>query len=241
MPTKSKSRGSKAKQAVAQARGTSIARNDPSMLIPGNIIFNVLPRMMRKQLRYAETFSLTTGTAGVIGTVQTMTLNNVYDPNQTGIGHQPYGFDQLTPFYGYYVVHSCRWRILATTIGNTSEVCVAYQIYPAVSGVSIAGISVDAATEKSAVSTFNVGPSGNDRSRMVTGVVQMPKVFGLSPPQYKDNLDQYGAAVTSGPAAGAYFEVGVGSYSGSAGVSLSVQIVLDYDVEFYSPKTLPQS
>ncbi len=241
MPAKSKSRGSKAKQAVAAARSTNIARNDPSMLIPGNIIFNVLPRMMRKQLRYAETFSLTTGTAGVIGTVQTMTLNNLYDPNQSGVGHQPYGFDQLTPFYGYYVVHNCRWRLLATTIGNTSEVCVAYQIYPAVSGVTIAGISVDAATEKSAVTTFNVGPSGNDRSRMVSGTVAMPKVFGISPPQYKDNLDQYGAAVTTGPTVGAYIEVGIGSYSGSAGVSLSIQIVLDFDAEFYSPKTLPQS
>jgi hypothetical protein len=211
------------------------------MLIPGNIVFNVLPRIFRKQLRYAETFSLTTGTAGIIGTVQLMMLNNVYDPNTTGVGHQPYGFDQLASFYGYYIVHRTRFRLLATTIGNTSEVCVAYQLFPAVTGVTIAGVSVDAATEKSAVTTFNVGPSGNDRSRMVSGVVDHHKVLGITPGQYKDNLDQYGSAVTTGPVVGSYLEVGIGSYTGSAGVSLAVQVVLDFDVEFYSPKTLPQS
>ena len=63
----------------------------------------------------------------------------------------------------------------------------------------------------------------------------------FSPAQYKDNLDQYGAAVTAGPVLGAYFEVGIGSYTGTAGITLSVQIVLDYDAEFYSPRTLPQS
>lgn len=196
---------------------------------------------MNVTLRYAETFTLTTGTAGVIGTVQTMTLNNCYDPNQTGIGHQPYGFDQVTPYYGYYLVRRTRWRLLATTIGSSAEVCLAYQIFPAVSGVSIASISTDAATEKSTVTTLPVGPSGNDRARMIQGAVDMYKVFGITPAQYSDNLDQYGSSVTTGPAVGAYLEFGIGSYSGAAGTSLSVQVVLDFDVEFYQPKTLPQS
>ena len=201
----------------------------------------MLPRSFHTNLRYAETFTLTTGTAGVIGSVQVMTLNNVYDPNQSGIGHQPYGYDQLTPFYGYFVVHRTRWRLLATTIGGTAEVCLAYQLYPAVSGVTIAGVTTDAATEKAAVTTMPVGSSGVVRARMAEGVSEIHKILGITKQQYANNLDQYGAAVTAGPTTGAYMEVGVGSYSGSAGETLSVQIVLDFEVEFYSPKTLPQS
>lgn len=233
------SRGSKAIRSALAARNAS--GRDAPLIIPGSLTVNVLPRSFMAKLRYAETFSLSTGTVGVIGTVQTMTLNNVYDPNQSGVGHQPYGFDQLTPFYGYYVVHRCRWRLLAQTIGSTAEVCLAYQIYPAVSGVTIAGISTDAATEKSTVTTLPVGPSGVDRARMVEGESEIHKILGITALQYKDNLDQYGAAVTSGPTVGAYLEIGVGSYSGAAGTSLSVQVVMDFDVEFYSPKTLPQS
>lgn len=216
-------------------------RDAPSLIIPGSLTMNVLPRSFMAKLRYAETFSLTTGAAGIIGSVQVMTLNNIYDPNQSGTGHQPYGFDQLAAFYGYFVVHHTKWRLLATTIGGTPEVCLAYQLYPAVSGVTIAGISTDAATEKAAVTTLPVGPSGVDRARMIQGESDIWKILGITKQQYLDNLDQYGAAVTTGPTVGAYLEFGIGSYSGNAGETLSVQVVMDFDVEFYSPKTLPQS
>ncbi len=207
----------------------------------GNITLNVLPRSFRRLLRYAETFSLSTGTAGVIGTVQTMFLNSVYDPNSTGTGHQPYGFDQLAAFYQQYLVHGVRFKIITSTIGGTAEVCVAYQVFPTAGGVSIAGISTDAATEKSTVSTFVQGSSGNVRSRSVGGEVKMYQIFGLTPAQYAAQTDVYGAAVTTNPSLGAYLEIGIGSYSGTASESLSVQVVLDMDVEFWQPKTLPQS
>ena len=202
---------------------------------------NVLPRSFRKTLRYAETYSLTTGAAGLIGTVQTLFLNSVYDPNYTGTGHQPYGFDQLAAFFQQYLVHGVRFQIITTTIGGTPEVCVAYQLFPTAGGVSIAGISTDAATEKSTVSTFVSGSSGNVRSRSVGGEAKMYQIFGLTPAQYAAQADVYGAAVTSNPSLGAYLEVGIGSYNGTAGESLSVQVILDMDVEFWQPKTLPQS
>jgi hypothetical protein len=237
----SRTPGSKARQAVAASKTSSIARNDTALLIPGNLSFSVLPRSFKKTLRYAETYTLTTGTAGVIGSIQTMALNSVYDPNVTGTGHQPYGFDQLSTFYNNYIVHGCRWRLLATTIGNTSEVCVAYQVYPTLGGVSITGITVDAATEKSSVSTFNLGPSGNDRSRLVTGAAQIARIQGLTPAQYIDNIDHNGATVGANPTSLVYLEIGTGSYTGSSGISCVVQVILDYDVEFFYPKTLPQS
>jgi len=228
---------------MQSARSTRDAagRDAPQLIIPGSLSMNVLPRSFMAKLRYAETFSLSTGAAGIIGSVQVMTLNNVYDPNQSGTGHQPYGFDQLANFFGYYIVHRTRWRLLATTIGGTAEVCLAYQVYPAVSGVTIAGHSTDAATEKAAVTTLPVGSSGVVRSRMAEGVSEPHRILGITKQQYLDNLDQYGAAVTAGPTVGAYLEIGVGSYSGAASETLAVQVVLDFDVEFYSPKTLPQS
>lgn len=207
----------------------------------GSLLMNVFPRTLRRTLRYAETFSLSTGAAGIIGAVQTMLLNSLYDPNNTGTGHQPYGFDQITPFYQQYFVHGCRYQLICTTIGGTAEICVAFQIFPTAAGVTIAGISTDAATEKSTVSTFQVGPSGNVRTRSVKGEVKMHQIFGLTPAQYAAQTDQYGAAVTANPALGAYLEVGLGSYSGNAGETLSVQIILEFDAEFWQPKTLPQS
>lgn len=207
----------------------------------GSLLLNVLPRSLRRSLRYAETFSLTTGAAGIIGTVQTMFLNSLYDPNQSGTGHQPYGFDQIVQFYQQYFVHSVKYQLIATTIGGTAEVCVAMQLFPTAGGVSIAGITTDAATEKSTVSTFVAGSSGNVRARSLGGEVKMHQIFGLTPAQYAAQSDVYGAAVTTNPSLGAYLEVGIGSYNGTAGETLSVQIILEMDAEFWQPKTLAQS
>ncbi len=232
---------SKTSKRLQTARKTSKAIANTAIATAGSFSMNVLPRSMRRTLRYAETFSLSTGTAGVVGTVVTMLLNSAYDPNNSGVGHQPYGFDQLASFYQQYIVHSVRFQLITNTIGGTAEVCVAYQVFPTAGGVSIAGITTDAATEKSTVSTFVSGSSGNVRARSVKGNVRMHQIFGLEPVQYRAQTDQYGAAVTSNPTLGAYLEVGIGSYTGSAGETLAVQIILDQDVEFWQPKTLPQS
>ena len=69
----------------------------------------------------------------------------------------------------------------------------------------------------------------------------MHQIFGLTPAQYAAQTDVYGAAVTSNPSLGAYLEVGIGSYNGTASETLAVQIILEFDAEFWQPKTLAQS
>jgi hypothetical protein len=226
---------------LSKAKQTASAVHSHAIMTAGSLLMNVLPRSMRRTLRYAETFSLSTGAAGIIGSVQTMALNSAYDPNYSGTGHQPYGFDQIVQFYQQYFVHSVRYQIITATIGGTAEICVAYQLFPTAGGVSIAGISTDAATEKSTVSTFVAGSSGNVRARSVGGEVKMHQIFGLTPAQYAAQTDVYGAAVTTNPSLQAYLEVGIGSYNGTASETLAVQIILDMDTEFWQPKTLAQS
>ncbi len=218
-----------------------MAQEASSLTVAGSLLVNVLPRMLRRTLRYAQTFQLATGAAGVVGVVQTMNISSIFDPDFSGGGHQPYGFDQLLPFYSYYLVTAVRYRMLVTTIGGTAEVGVVFQLFPSVGGVTVAGLSLDVATEKATCSTFPIGPSGNDRARLVEGRVQHHQVFGITPAQYKNEQSNYGAAMTTNPTANVYLEVGGGSYSGAAGTTFSVQIVLDFETEFFQPKTLPSS
>lgn len=209
-------------------------------MISGSNSMNVLPRMFRRTLRYSETYTLTTGVAGVVGTVQNMSLNSAYDPNQSGTGHQPYGFDQLAAFYNKYIVHSVRYRLLCTTLGGTAEVAVCFGIIPT-GGTGLAGYSVDTITERAMCSVFPVGPSGNDRARLVQGRVQIHRVFGVSKRQYLDNLSQYAGSTSGNPTNLAAFQFGVGSYSGTSGETLSVQLTFDMDIEFFDPVTMPAS
>lgn len=38
-------------------------------------------------------------------------LNSVFDPNVTGVGHQPRGHDQWATLYRRYLVHGCKYKI----------------------------------------------------------------------------------------------------------------------------------
>lgn len=55
------------------------------------------------KLVYADSYTLTTG-AGMA--FQTMSGNSLFDPDTTGVGHQPRGYDQFSALYANYVVFS---------------------------------------------------------------------------------------------------------------------------------------
>lgn len=59
------------------------------------------------KFRYAEQVTIDPGAGGLIGDY-IFNANSMYDPNLTGTGHQPMGFDQWTPFFNHYVVTACK-------------------------------------------------------------------------------------------------------------------------------------
>ena len=86
--------------AITSARIPGIRRPD----------FGFPDRMVTK-LRYVDNFNLT-GSAGVVG-ANVFRLNSCFDPDLTGVGHQPMYFDQFcgaagTGPYGRYRVTSAK-------------------------------------------------------------------------------------------------------------------------------------
>lgn len=67
------------------------------------------PARMRAKLRYNETFGLTS-TAGALN-VYTFYANALYDPNQSGGGHQPMYFDQFMAVYDHYKVIGAKVQV----------------------------------------------------------------------------------------------------------------------------------
>lgn len=63
---------------------------------------NAISRTLRTKMIYYETVSLNPGIATCATHV--FSANGLYDPNITGTGHQPTGFDQLMAIFGEYVV-----------------------------------------------------------------------------------------------------------------------------------------
>lgn len=76
-----------------------------------------LPNRKFVQLYYNEYLALTCTTG--ITSYNTFIINNLYDPNSTGGGHQPMGLDQWDDFFKKYRVHSA--TIKAHFFNNASS------------------------------------------------------------------------------------------------------------------------
>jgi len=73
---------------------------------PGNMGFRPLGLKESAKLKYVELLSVNPALG--TPTDYIFSANGCYDPNITGIGHQPYGFDQLMSMYNHYTVVGSR-------------------------------------------------------------------------------------------------------------------------------------
>lgn len=201
-----------------------------------------LPARLSYKSRYVETYTLTTGAAGIVGATQVNRLNSLFDPNQTGAGHQPYGYAQLAGvMYEKYWVRGVKITFTVTTIGGTADMLFAVQVGSSGAITTIAGLLGDYATERTNVSTFVLSPSGNTRSRSITLSPPLPLVLGVPAKQYRDAEDLYAALYTANPIEQAIIEFGAASYSGNAGETMQVQILMEFDAELFQEITTPHS
>lgn len=69
------------------------------------------------KLRYSEQISVSNP---VGGSVYNFRATSLYDPNKTGTGHQPLGFDQMSAKYNHYVVLGARILVQPVVAGTGS-------------------------------------------------------------------------------------------------------------------------
>lgn len=69
----------------------------------------LFPQRLRVKLPYTEAALTFSGAA----TPQEYVFNgnNLFDPNRTGTGHQPLGYDQIKSMYNRYYVSACKIRV----------------------------------------------------------------------------------------------------------------------------------
>jgi len=85
------------KRAALITRPVNIGR---SLASPAGVFG--FPTSLRTKLRYHESIAYVSAAGSV--TQNIFRFNSLFDPNETGLGHQPHYFDQLSAVYGRYVV-----------------------------------------------------------------------------------------------------------------------------------------
>jgi len=85
--------------------------------VPRNVFG--FPRHMITTIKYVDAYSIG-GSAGSAGG-NIMRLNSAYDPDYTGLGHQPMYYDNFTPIYNKYVVMSSTIKVDFSPLNDDTE------------------------------------------------------------------------------------------------------------------------
>lgn len=86
-------------------------------------------KSFKQSFRYVEEFTLDPSLAST-AVYQTFSANGLYDPNISGTGHQPLGFDQLVGVvYNHYTVVGAKIKVyfMSTDEGSLGEALVGIQ------------------------------------------------------------------------------------------------------------------
>jgi hypothetical protein len=202
-------------------------------LAMGFMGFTPLPSRLHAKLKYVSPVTLT---SGVTPGVHVFSANGCYDPDITGTGHQPRGFDQLIALYDHYVV-----------LKSQAKVEYMFTTGSSVSGIQLQSSSVAQSDyidyAEQARCDFAVAPRV-----ITTGGVPEPLVhtmhfgakefMGIPDPITADKLQ---GTVSANPSDQAYYHIWMQSYDGSSAATQNALVIIEYDVVFIEPVPVASS
>lgn len=215
-------------------------RKTRGSLIPQFAKSHPFPVKLFKPLLYTEMIRLTTGAAGVFGAIQKFRLNSLFDPDETGTGHQPYGRDTMAAIYNRYKVHAC--NIKMTLIDPSSDgVCVGCMLNgPSTTSDTLAGLTIEQVGERNMASVKFINNSGGQVKKYFQKIF-MADVMGVTRQQYRNDLDNTTAAMGGNPADEITFQMAAADIRGDTSRDVVVKIDILYKIEFTERITLAQS
>ncbi len=196
-----------------------------------------MPQMLKTKMRYAAVVALTNGgITGVFGTEYVFRLNSLFDPDLTSTGHQPYGFDQLSLFYGSYRVHGCTVSLEFHSSDADDNIC-AFTVQSGQNTTALGGSSL-IAQERQSVLSRNVPINGENRWKHVERF-PIHKITGL-PRQLVDFNPDYAANTGSNPSEQCYLRMAMGT-TATTSSTVKVNVFLEYDAVLYNRLSVPAS
>lgn len=194
------------------------------------------PTVHYTNMRYVDFAVLpSAATAGELSSY-IFTINNLYDPNLTGIGHQPYGYDEISIRYNRYTVH----EVTATvTFGcDVSSTMTAMSVFGLWLSANNAEPSTGAASQTVALCEYPnaVWCMTQDATGGAGGYTLTIK-WKLSDWTKGEPMENFSSLITAGPSIPVYLQVlGGNQATGFSGAPFGV--VLDMKVKFFDPKEI---
>jgi hypothetical protein len=178
--------------------------------------------------------------AGGVGAIPTnfFTGNGLFDPDNTGIGHQPMGFDQMMGFYEQATVIRSHIRVTFYSAGAATR--VGLYLNPDTTSPSLPRI-----VENGLMKMGLVGGSGTGNGAHAFATLELacdvPSYFGRRRGEILADPQMY-TTIAANPGEMVHFGVCAWSaFDSAAEVAVGYDVTITYDAVFWEPKKLTSS
>lgn len=198
----------------------------------------IFPARYRCTLRYHEEELSTTSTTGVPNQYF-FSANGVYDPNVTGTGHQPIGFDQMMLFFEQCTV--VRSKISVDLLNSNSTVYSRFVLFltPDTTVLTDANRIMENGQLRSTILSPNTTLGAVGSLHLDCNVATyFGRVRNLRSLLDDDNLYTTAAA---NPVEQVYYALGNWDPYGSTSLTAFFNVTIEYDVMFWEPRKLTES
>jgi len=198
--------------------------------------FSPLPTRFINKMKYVDIVAWSAASADV-PQVHVFNASSIYDPNYTATGHQPMGYDELSPLYNHWVV-----------LGSKITVKFSQPNGPGINALAKCGIHgssvvtplTDCTTmqEQGQSKWVTLGRESNQEG-VVTLYYDPHKHMGYKDPMDSDNLQ---GAIATNPIDNWFFHIWTcNAYPGVAQQQVLATVQIEYTVAWKHPQQLNQS
>jgi len=184
--------------------------------------------------RYVDVGKALDPAAGGIAVSQVYNLTSLFDPDTTGTGHQPIGFDQIMPMYDHYTVIGARARVELVNADETQPQLCLLQL----KDTSVVSTNSAEVIENGVSRYTLLSPKGGSKdTATLTLNFSSKKFFGKSPM----DGDKYQGTSTSNPAENCFLHIMVDPQTTSNVAFVKYIVTIEYIAIMTEPKQLTQS
>lgn len=222
---------SKAKRTTKKAKKTY---SRAELTKYGSGVAQGLPQGQYVVLKYSSNINLSDAVTGV--DYQLFRGNSIFDPDFTGIGHQPLGYDQWAGFYNQYQVNWARIDVIfsgqdyATATSRPSLVGI-YANTSSAAPASLNSLCENPVSTYGYVGTIETGP------KRLSLLCRTGDIIG-DPRNIYDK--DYTAAFGSNPTSQYFFNV-VAQAESNTTVNVDARVTITYYCWLYDPVALTES
>lgn len=187
------------------------------------------------KLRYCEPFIVNVTAGNYVK--QTFRLMNIYDPNYTGTGHQPMGFDFWSSLYNRYTVLGAKVTVRPSPIGNYGGTPMA--IWLTMDREALPSVPDNAQTAEEnwgqpSIWNNNANETLPKLRNRMTKYFSAKKFFDRPNDKQWDSMGTFDGA--SAPVNNAYFHCWFYSMFGSDPAQMHLMITIEYVVQMTDTK-----